>query len=215
MSQVSPSALKALDQKQAQAPSQPLRASLTYEQDTAPKQQSSKKTENCVTKFAFATKTGFSPSNPYKQNQDSFLALPHVAEYRRTHFFLVADGHGQNGKEVSEYIKKTLAREVEVDIKKVFDLAKQQQRVVDSTEVKQMLMQAFLTGNSKLKAESKIDVMFSGSTCVSTLIVGNKIFCANTGDSRAVLAREVDGSKLFEHRVTGLPAKPRPQGRRT
>jgi serine/threonine protein phosphatase PrpC len=22
------------------------------------------------------------------------LALPHVAEYRRTHFFLVADGHG-------------------------------------------------------------------------------------------------------------------------
>jgi serine/threonine protein phosphatase PrpC len=25
------------------------------------------------------------------------------------------------------------------------------------------------------------------------LIVGNKVFCANVGDSRAVLAREVDG----------------------
>lgn len=28
---------------------------------------------------------------------------------------------------------------------------------------------------------------------MSVLIVGNKIFCANVGDSRAVLAREVDG----------------------
>ena len=51
--------------------------------------------------------------------------------------------------------------------------------------------------NRKLYNESGIDIMFSGSTCVSTLIVGNKIFCANTGDSRAVLAREIDGSKFF------------------
>jgi len=68
--------------------------------------------------------------------------------------------------------------------------------VVDSTEVKAMLSQSFLTTNKKLYEDSGIDVMFSGSTCVSTLIVGNKIFCSNTGDSRAVLAREVDGSKF-------------------
>lgn len=29
---------------------------------------------------------------------------------------------------------------------------------------------------------------------MSVLIVGNKVFCANVGDSRAVLAREVDGT---------------------
>jgi len=33
------------------------------------------------------------------------------------------------------------------------------------------------------------------------LIVGNKIFCANVGDSRAVLARETDGGK----RLAGFP----------
>jgi serine/threonine protein phosphatase PrpC len=33
---------------------------------------------------------------------------------------------------------------------------------------------------------------FSGSTCVTVLIVGNKVFCANVGDSRAVLAREIE-----------------------
>jgi hypothetical protein len=37
----------------------------------------------------------------------------------------VADGHGQNGKEVSEYVKQGLSKGVEMEIKKVFDLAKQ------------------------------------------------------------------------------------------
>lgn len=45
-----------------------------------------------------------------------------------------------------------------------------------------------------LSNNSGIDLYFSGSTCVSVLIVGNKVFCANVGDSRAVLAREVDGN---------------------
>ena len=44
--------------------------------------------------------------------------------------------------------------------------------------------------------DSGIDIYFSGSTCVTVLIVGNKIFCANVGDSRAVLAREQDGKLI-------------------
>ena len=40
---------------------------------------------------------------------------------------------------------------------------------------------------------SGIDIYFSGSTCVSILIVGNKLFCANIGDSRAILGRDNDG----------------------
>jgi len=43
---------------------QDLRASITYEETTG----QAKKFDNCVTKFSFATKTGFSPSNPYKVN---------------------------------------------------------------------------------------------------------------------------------------------------
>jgi len=40
-----------------------------------------------------------------------------------------------------------------------------------------------------LYKSSGINLRFSGSTCVSVLIVGNKVFCANVGDSRATLAR--------------------------
>jgi len=66
------------------------------------------------------------------------------------------------------------------------------QRVVDSNEVKDALASSFGHVTQQLYTASGIDIYFSGSTCVSVLIVGNKVFCANVGDSRAVLAREVD-----------------------
>ena len=46
-----------------------------------------------------------------------------------------------------------------------------------------------------LHRDSKINLRFSGSTCVSVLIVGTKVFCANVGDSRAVLVRTVGQSE--------------------
>ena len=67
------------------------------------------------------------------------MVLPHLGEYRRTHFFSVCDGHGVNGKLVSEYVKTMLGKEVEQSIKYTFDQAKVNQRVVDSTEVKEQL----------------------------------------------------------------------------
>jgi len=42
-----------------------------------------------------------------------------------------------NGKLVSEYVKTILAKEVEQSVKYTFDQAKINQRVVDSTEVKE------------------------------------------------------------------------------
>lgn len=116
--------------------------------------------------------------------------LPHLGEYRRTHFFAVCDGHGVYGREVSEFVKQTLAYNVEKNIKSTFDNAKLQQRVVDSTEVKEQLNKSFITVQDSLFRDSKINLKFSGSTCVSILIVGTKVFCSNVGDSRAVLMRE-------------------------
>ena len=47
--------------------------------------------------------------------------MPHLGEYRRTHFFGVMDGHGVFGKEVSEFIKINLGLKVEKEIKLIFD----------------------------------------------------------------------------------------------
>ena len=40
----------------------------TQKDGTVQPRQTSKKFDNCVTKFAFATKTGYSPKNPNKTN---------------------------------------------------------------------------------------------------------------------------------------------------
>lgn len=114
--------------------------------------------------------------------------MPHLGEYRRTHFFAVCDGHGLFGREVSDWVKQHLAISVEHGIKQMFDSAKVQQRVVDSTEVKDQLLKSFADVGRSLN-ESRLNLKFSGSTCVSVLIVGTKIFCANVGDSRAILVR--------------------------
>lgn len=63
--------------------------------------------------------------------------------------------------------------------------------MVDSAEVKESLRCSFKEVQEKLDNESGINLKFSGSTCVSVLIVGNKVFCANVGDSRAVLMRGI------------------------
>jgi serine/threonine protein phosphatase PrpC len=134
--------------------------------------------------------------------------LPHLGEYRRTHFFAVCDGHGVNGKLVSEYVKTMLGKEVEQSIKFTFDNAKINKRVVDSTEVKDQLDKSFNKVTDSLFHQSGINLRFSGSTCVTVLIVGNKVFCANVGDSRATLARrkEFPGPNgITQHRVVGLP----------
>ena len=51
---------------------------------------------------------------------------------------------------------------------------------------------AFLNCNEEL-FNSKMDIRFSGSTCVTMLCLGQKIFCSNVGDSRGIVVKLNDG----------------------
>jgi hypothetical protein len=72
---------------------------------------------NIVTKFAFATRVGYIPNNPYKQNQDAYILSPNIMKLPAFHFFGVCDGHGQNGKDVSGYVKQRLPVLLESNLK--------------------------------------------------------------------------------------------------
>jgi len=45
----------------------------------------------------------------------------------------------------------------------------------------------------------KIDLTFSGTTCVVCLISRRQLVCANSGDSRAILCSYVDGRWCVKH----------------
>lgn len=56
--------------------------------------------KNIVTKFAFATRVGHMPNNPFKVNQDAFILAPNILNLQSMHYFGVWDGHGVYGKDV-------------------------------------------------------------------------------------------------------------------
>jgi len=52
---------------------------------------------------------------------------------------------------------------------------------------------AFEVCQDKLDADSKIDVVFSGTTSIFCFLSNNYLVCANAGDSRAMLCSMVNG----------------------
>jgi serine/threonine protein phosphatase PrpC len=54
-------------------------------------------------------------------------------------------------------------------------------------------MDIFAKCNKNLSSQRSIDVNLSGSTCVTAMVRGGRIYCCNLGDSRCVLARQEGG----------------------
>jgi serine/threonine protein phosphatase PrpC len=55
---------------------------------------------------------------------------------------------------------------------------------------------AFLNCNDELFT-SGMDIRFSGSTCVSMMTLGQKLFCVNVGDSRGIVVKIMPDNKLI------------------
>ena len=142
--------------------------------------------QNVITKFSFATKGGIAASNPYKQNQDAYLTNPHILGLRHCHFFAVCDGHGTNGREVSNYMKHNLPQKIESNLR-INRAIKNHTDYPDYNTIKQSIHSAFEQTNDGVFHQLGVDIRFSGSTCVSVMTFGTKLFVANVGDSRAVL----------------------------
>ncbi len=122
--------------------------------------------------YASSTKKGYLESNLSKPNQDSFATIPNFS--KDSAVFGVFDGHGGNGERVSQFVARNLPRNLESS------LGREESPV-------SALQNAFkLTANQLSETESTI-CSFSGSTAVLIYMDKDTIYCANCGDSRAVL----------------------------
>jgi serine/threonine protein phosphatase PrpC len=105
---------------------------------------------------------------------------------KRNHFlFGVCDGHGLNGHLVAQFIREILPENLEYYFLKNELLHKPNKALIQSS-----IKDAFCKTGKDLNREmenSGIDIKFSGTTTCLTYIYENKIFCANLGDSRAVI----------------------------
>ena len=133
------------------------------------KPKAGKKTELAVSS---ATRKGFIPGNPQKVNQDRLIAQK---LQDKVWLFSVCDGHGQFGHDVSEFIVTHFPETLKEELA--------------SSHPKTALTGAVLKISNDLKKSANFDINFSGSTFVSVLKMKDKLWCANVGDSRAILAR--------------------------
>lgn len=128
--------------------------------------------KNTVQKFSVKTKTGSSMGIPKPQNQDVFIINPSILSQKFMSFFAVCDGHGSEGHLVSGMIKSNFIKLLEKNL--------------TSSNPSQALTKSINEIND-LVLGCKIDSEFSGSTFVGVLIHGDQLYCANVGDSAAVI----------------------------
>jgi serine/threonine protein phosphatase PrpC len=160
--------------------------------DKAKQKPTYKEGKNCVRKFAFATRVGYHPHNPNKVNQDQYILAPNVGGYPSLHIFGICDGHGQFGREVSNFVKVSLP----VHIEKLYGKKDEDssQGADPYFQLKQALKASFLMVNTELENHVP-NCQFSGTTCSIVVTRGPQIVSANTGDSRAIIVDKAGNCK--------------------
>jgi serine/threonine protein phosphatase PrpC len=132
----------------------------------------------------FACKKGLKPEAP---NQDSFFIIKVPGELA---LYGVFDGHGPCGHDVSEFVKNELPKLLLKDPNIKVD---PRQAMIDGFQKVQALLEQ-ATEMGKLTAQ------FSGTTATVALhlLETDDLYIAHVGDSRAILARELQGGQLHQ-----------------
>ena len=149
-----------------------------------------------LNKFAFATRTGFYPGDPHKVNQDSIILTPNILNLDSMHFFGVCDGHGENGKKVSTMIQNKLPVILEENLMNL------------KLDVRTSLENSFISWHKTLTQNKRFNTYLSGSTCWTVLLYGNHLYCANWGDSRAIIVSEGDQKNSIIVKAASRDHKP-------
>lgn len=134
--------------------------------------------------LAVKTKAGWAQRNVPKTNQDSFVFLPSFDPLRERSLFGILDGHGMFGHHVSQFVKATLPKHIEGGLRQLNEAT--------DDDYCSVLKQSYIKTLDALQ-KSSIDCFVSGTTAVNCLVTKDKIYCANAGDSRAIMLREEEG----------------------
>ena len=142
-----------------------------------------------------------------KVNQDSFLVIQNEYKLPDFNIFSVLDGHGENGHLVSRFITKYLAtffkKNKKMQILKTEDEVYQRLKKNEYDIIKRVFKHAEKDIN-----KSSIDANFSGTTCVMVFQIGDKLICANIGDSRAIMVKGEKGKNIIELSLDQKPSDP-------
>ncbi|CAH1182653.1 unnamed protein product [Phyllotreta striolata] len=125
--------------------------------------------------------------------EDSHTHILSLPDDPNAAFFAVYDGHG--GAEIADFAGKHLHK---------FIVRRPEYK---NGEIAEAMRQAFLELDSSMIENEVLFNKPSGSTAVTALIKGNKIYCANVGDSRIVASINGRAEPLSEDHKPSLQSE--------
>ena len=148
-----------------------------------------------VLNVAYQSQAGKGEDGFTKVNQDSFLVLQNEYNLKDFNIFCVMDGHGVNGHLVSRFTTKYFSSFFKKN-KKMNSSCSSEDQIFNRLKKNdyEILKRLFRHAEKDLEKNGEIDANFSGTTCVMVFQVGERIICANVGDSRAIM---VKGDKVI------------------
>ena len=155
---------------------------------------------------AYQSQAGKGEDGFTKVNQDSFLVLQNEYNLKDFNIFSVMDGHGVNGHLVSRFTTKYFTSFFKKNKKMNNSCANEEQiyyRLKKNDY--EILKRVYRHAERDLEKTGDIDANFSGTTCVMVFQIGEKIICANVGDSRAIM---VKGDKAIPLSIDQKPDDP-------
>ncbi|CAG9316990.1 unnamed protein product [Blepharisma stoltei] len=141
--------------------------------------------------IAVACKKGLKPNYP---NQDDFAIIIDEDFY----YFGVFDGHGQDGHEVSSYVKHKLPTQI-------------MEHELFEIDLLRTITESYLKINQNLEKigtakNGEFDTLISGTTATSIIIRKNRLYIGHVGDSRAILG--IKGENGYEALRLTIDHKP-------
>lgn len=140
-------------------------------------------------KYSCQTKPGTHANGYIKTNQDSYLAKHNVFGLNNYSLFGVFDGHGSNGHLVSRFIRDFFSiyytKAETFNQLMTIQSSSLKEKEIHAVLTKEFLLQSCMNAENKLN-KLKSDASFSGCTGVIVIHIEDKLYCLNTGDSRAI-----------------------------
>mmetsp|Transcript_841 Transcript_841/g.1435 ORF Transcript_841/g.1435 Transcript_841/m.1435 type:complete len:1104 (+) Transcript_841:45-3356(+) len=143
-------------------------------------------------KFVYVSQRGYYPDDPLKANQDSYSICESLLGDSSSNLYGVFDGHGSCGDGCSYRAAYDIPKNLMQSMNKEGGLSS-----LDGKNMQKVYASAFIEANAQLHSNSQIDDSLSGTTAVIILQRGDKLFVANVGDSRAIIASNIDGKLQY------------------
>ena len=142
-------------------------------------------------KYCHISQRGYYPNAMGKANQDSYVICESLLGDRNSHFFGIFDGHGEYGDSCSHFAATT------VPSKLIDELNKQGgTKALDGQKMERIYSDTLVNANNALH-QSDIDDTLSGTTSITVILRGDTLFVANVGDSRAIIASEMEEGLVY------------------